>query len=77
MSPLWNSYKHPFHKNHVCPQGITYNATPGLYIDTGPGPGGVCRHQSVCYLIFFNYFQQNDNLKKKLDTFGEKGAWEG
>ena len=27
-SPFWSLYKHPFYKNHVCPQDINYNACP-------------------------------------------------
>ena len=26
MSPLWSWYEHLFSKNHICSQGITYNA---------------------------------------------------
>ena len=44
MSPLWSFCNHPFHKNVICPKGITYNTcpdAPGGFVDPG-----------VCYLIF-------------------------
>jgi hypothetical protein len=38
MIPLLSLYEHPFPNNHMCPQGIIYNASPralGGFVDTG------------------------------------------
>ena len=69
MSPLWSLYEHPFYKNHIYPQVITYNACP-------QAPGGFCWPRSFCGLIFEPFFT-NGCLNFLLDVFVGKSVWRG
>ena len=64
MSPLWNLYEHPFHKNHIYHQGITHNAclrAPGGFADTG------------IFLLSDSWPIFNKISKFLSHTFGKKG----
>ena len=49
MRTLSSLYEHPFHKSHLCPQGITYNACPRAL-------GGLCQPRNICQMIFESFF---------------------
>ena len=69
MSPFWSLYDHFFHRNHICPKGITYKAYP-------PDPEDLFKHRSFFYMIF-KLFLTEWNLKFLSDVFGGKGRRRG
>ena len=55
MSPLWSLYEHPFHKNHIYPMDITYNAFPLAL--------GDCVVKGIFVIWPLNYLKKNVYLK--------------